>query len=91
MTVRDGSQVTERVDINTTRNTTYEMMKHHGQGGRLEKESISSPPGSPPPNVDEKYEVVSLPTFYQILKAIPPPVAPPTLSNVGVAGEVVAI
>ena len=87
MTVLDGSQVTETVPINTTSNTAYEVMKQHGQEGRLGNESISSPPGGPPPDVDEKYEVVSPPTSHQPLPAAPPHVAPPTSSNVAVAGE----
>ena len=81
-----GSPVIERVAVNTNPNTAYEQ---HGQRGRLadDYEPISSPPGGPPPDVDEKYDIPSPPTPHQPLPAIPPPVAPPTASNVGVAEE----
>ena len=77
------------VAVKTNPNTAYEMMKQHGQGGRLvdDYEPISSPPGGPPPDVDEKYDIPSPPTSHQPLPAIPPPVAPPTASNVGVSEE----
>ena len=89
MAALPGSPIIEGVAVKTNPNTAYEMMKQYGQGGRLadDYELINSPPGGPPPDVDEKYDIPSPPTPHQPLPAIPLPVAPPLASNVGVAEE----
>ena len=82
-----GSPVIGGDGLKTTTNTAYEMMKQRGQGGRMEDdyELVNSPPGGPPPDIDEEYDIPSPPTPHQPLP--PPPVAPPTSSNGGVAEE----
>ena len=76
-----GSPGLEEVAITTSPNTAYEVMKQHGQGGRIEVD-YGVMTGDPPPDIDEAYEIPSLHITHQ-----PLPVAPPTSSNVGVAKE----
>ena len=73
--------------LETTTNTAYEIMKQRGREGRLEDDYdlVSSPQGGSPPDIDEKYEIPSSSALQQPLP--PPPVAPPTFSDVGVAEE----
>ena len=81
-----GSPGIEGVAITTNPNTAYELMKQHGQGGRIEDDYEVVMAG-PPPDVDEKYDIPSLPASHQPLPGIPCPVAPPTSSNVRLAEE----
>ena len=72
MAVLAGHPVLEGDAIKTTTNTVYEMMKQLGQEGRLEHDyELISPPGGPPPAVDE---IPLPPTSHQPLPAIPLPV-----------------
>ena len=83
-----GSPVIGGDVLETTTNTAYEMVKQRGQGGRLEDdyELVNSPPGGPPPDIDEKYDI-PLPPLAPHQPLPPPPEAPPTSSNGGVAEE----
>ena len=87
MSVVTGSPVIGGDVLETTTNAAYEMMKQRGQGGRMEDdyELINSPPGGPPPNIDEKYDIASPPAPHQPLPL--PPVTPPTAANMGVVEE----
>ena len=89
MAVLAGSPVTEGDALKTTTNTAYEKMKQRGQGGRLEDdyEYMSTSPGDPPPDNDEKYDMSPPYAPHQPLPPTPCPMAPPTYSNVGVAEE----
>ena len=52
--------VTKEDTLKTTTNTGYEII---GEEGRLEDyyDLVSTPPGGPPPDIDEKYDIPSLP------------------------------
>ena len=87
MSVVTGSPVIGGDVLKTTTNTAYEVMKQRGQGGRMEDdyELINSPPGAPPPDIDEKYDIASPLAPQQPLPL--PSVAPPTAANMGVVEE----
>ena len=72
-----SSAAVEGVAIKTSDNAAYELMKQ-GRGEPEEEgyELVASPPRGPPvANVEEMYEVPSVPPSRDPLPAIPPPVA----------------